>query len=571
MAGGESYGGITVPDGDPGGLEASAGRLRATAGMLQAVAGRLTGVLGSLDWFGPGSTAHASLTTTQNLMASNGADTLMGQATVINGYAHVLEAAQRAAKRAIEHARDADRRIREAKDDIQQAIDDQIDARTRIALAQEAQVGALGDQATRVVAAAEEAAAWRDLAAAEDRERKARHRLEVAEEDRRQAQKDGLEAMRSVADARVALVGAAQGAGLLPTQPGGPADPAFAAAAGIVLPPPPKPPEHKSWFERRLDDVGNAATWTWDQTKQVPGGVWEGTKGMYEGVKFATELNPTAPDNLIHLGRTIDRYQQLAGAGKFAYDHPDEFGKQLVNWEDLSHGRYGEWAGNLVPDIALAVATGGAGTAASRASKVAGATEKLTTAERAFARAGEIKSTMPTKDLRARTFAAQAGDDGRIAISGENTAAQRKALERIGVDPDLLMPQSSEQMRAALAGAGHEMPPHGLDKLNHQPPGWYHGTHAELKVVVHDPKSPVGVTLKPCAESCNPGLSKLAVHEHQDIVVHSDHGPTLYRQDGAIIEHPTPSDFTGVNSRWPGMLWGGGGGAFGLSTNPAGP
>jgi hypothetical protein len=505
-------------------------------------------------------------------MASNGADTLMGQATVINGYAHVLEAAQRAAQHAIEHAKDADRRIREATDDIQQAIDDQADARIRIALAQEAQVGALGDQATRMVAAAEERAAWSDLIAAEDRERKARHRLEVAQEDRRQAQKDGLEAMRSVADARVGLVAAAQGAGLLPTQPGGPADPAFAAAAGIVLPPPPKPPEHKSWFERRLDDVGNAATWTWDQTKQVPGGVWEGTKGMYQGVKFVTELNPTAPDNMIHLGRTIDRYQQLAGAGKFAYDHPDEFGKELINWEDLSHGRYGEWAGNLVPDIALAVATGGAGTAASRASKVAGATEKLTTAERAYARAVEIKSKLPTREFsEKKTVAAQAGDDGRIAISGEQIEQQKRMLERAGLDPNLLQTQSSEEMRAALARAGHEMPPNPLDKANHQSPGWYNGTHAELKIVVHDPKSPVGVTLRPCPESCNPGLSKLAVHEHQDIVVHSDEGATLYRRDGTIIANPTPSDFSGVNSRWPGMVWGGGGGAFGLGTNPAIP
>ena len=174
---------------------------------------------------------------------------------------------------------------------------------------------ALGDTAAAAAAdaaAAEEADARRDLLAAEERERRARRRLEQAEEDRRDAQILGDNAEEAVNLARTGLIAAAQGAGLLPTQPGGPADPVFAAAAGIRLEPPKPPPEDEgNWFERRLDDVGDAASWTWDQTKQVPGGFWEGTKGIYEGGKFLVELNPTNPIELARPGRD-DRPLQAA-------------------------------------------------------------------------------------------------------------------------------------------------------------------------------------------------------------------------------------------------------------------
>ena len=452
MAGGESYGGITVPEGDPGALEASAGRLVSTAGLLQSVSGNLNGVIGALSWFGPASAAHATMTGTQNLMATTSADTLIQQASVINGYAEVLQAAQRQAKRAIERAKDADDRIREAKEDIRQAVADQGAAQLRIIAAQAAQARlvtavldiALGDASSAAAAdaaAAEEAAARRDLLAAEERERRARHRLEVAEDDRREAQQDGLDAETAVDLARTGLIAAAQGAGLLPTQPGGPANPAFAAAAGIVLeqPKPAPEPDDKNWFERRLDDATGAASWTWDQAKQVPGGAWEGTKGIYEGGKFVLELNPMSADNMMHPGRTLERYKQLAGAGQFAYEHPGEFGKQLINYEDLAAGRYGEWAGNLAPDIVLAVTTGGAGTAATRSARMAKATSKLSEAERAFNRATEIQGKMPTTEFRIdKTVAAQAGDQGKISISGEGFDKQGKMLERVGEDSSLL-------------------------------------------------------------------------------------------------------------------------------------
>jgi hypothetical protein len=585
MAGGESYAGVTVPKGDPGALEAAAGRLVATAGVLQSVAGNLNGVLGALSWFGPASASHAMLTGTQNVMATTSAGTMIQQAAVINGYAEVLAAAQRQARRAIERAKDADRRIDEAKEDIRQAVADQNSAQGRIVAAQAAQahaftsvLDALAGNAAAVaaadLAAAEEADARRDLHAAEERERRARRRLEEAEEDRREALRDGNDAEQAVAIARTSLVAAAQGAGLLPTQPGGPANPAFAAAAGIALPKPPEPEEDdRNFFERRFDEVKGAASWTWDQAKQVPGGAWEGTKGLYEGGKFLYELNPTNVDNLLHPQRTLERYQQLAGAGQFAYEHPGEFGKLLINYEDLKNERYGEWAGNLIPDAVLAIGTAGAGTAASRGTRAARAADKLSEAQRAFDRATEIQGKMPTVEYRVdKTFSAQAGDKGKISISGELFDEQARMLDRVGEDSSLLKTQSWEQMRDGMKEtADHTMPRSPLDRANNKPSGWYYSVHAELRHLLDEPQVPVGVTKAPCTPSCDPGIQRLAVNVKQDIVVQSPDGATLYRRDGEVIPNAEPKDFSGVNSRWPGALWGVGGGAAGTGASAANP
>ena len=332
-------------------------------------------MLGGLSWFGPASAAHSGLTSAQGLMASTASGSLIQQAAVINDYALILESAQRQARRAIERAKDADERIREAKEDIRQAVDDQAAATARITAAQAAQARfvtsvidlALGDAAEAAaadMAAAEEADARRDLQAAEERERRARRRLEHAEEDRREAQKDGEDAAEAVALARVGLVAAARARACC--RPARRLRRSSLSGGRWNSPRALKPPPGGG----RPQLLGAAARrrrqrcpWTWDQARQVPGGVWEGTKGIYEGGKFLYELNPTNAQNLMNPGRTLERYQQLAETGKYAWENPGEFGKTLINWEDLEAGRYGEWAGNLVPDAILAVATGGAGAA----------------------------------------------------------------------------------------------------------------------------------------------------------------------------------------------------------------
>jgi hypothetical protein len=576
MAGGETYDGITVPEGDPGALEATAGRLRATAGMLDTVSSALSGLLGGLGWMGPASVAHASLTTTQGGMATTASGSLLEQAGVINGYGRMLAQAQREAKKAVERAKDADRRIKQAKADIANARQDEADAQAPIIAAQTAQsaakmqlfssaVDALAGQgaANAALHAAEqaEADARRDLHDAQERERDARRRLEHAEDDLRDAKRDGAEIDEAVGLGRTALVAAAQGAGLLPTQPGGPADPAFAAAAGIVLPKPPPKPEHKHWWQSALDDVGDAASWTWDQAKQIPGGAWDGVKGMYEGGKFVLSLNPLDPNNLMHPSQLLHRYEQLGQTGKFAFQHPGEFGKALINWDDLSHGRYGHWLGNLLPDAALAVATGGTGVAVTRSVRLARAGEKVTEAEVAYSRASRIQQAMPTVLYREdKTIAAHAGERGSISISGDKLDVHRAMLDRVGVDQSLHTNMTSADVQAAMADRNFTVPPHAFDGAKGS--GFINGTHAEMPLVIEHPKVPVGVTRPPCPPACDPGIRHLATGSHDIVVGHPD-GVTLYRADGAVLP-AKPELFTGVNSRWPGVFSGVGGGALGL-------
>ena len=53
--------------------------------------------------------------------------------------------------------------------------------------------------------------------------------------------------------------------------------------------------------------------------------------------------------------------------------------------------------------------------------------------------------------------------------------------------------------------AGHDMPSHPWDR--NQFDGYYYSTHAEIRLLIDDPKTPVGVTKTPCTQSCDPGIS----------------------------------------------------------------
>jgi hypothetical protein len=79
------------------------------------------------------------------------------------------------------------------------------------------------------------------------------------------------------------------------------------------------------------------------------------------------------------------------------------------------------------------------------------------------------------------------------------------------------------------------------------------------------------VTRNPCPESCDPGIQRLAASVKEDVVVRSPDGTTLYRADGKVIRDPSPEQFSGVNSRWPGVLWGAGGAAAAAGASAAGP
>ena len=120
------------------------------------------------------------------------------------------------------------------------------------------------------------------------------------------------------------------------------------------------------------DDDGH---W-WDGTVEQLGGFADGVRdGVVEPVKMV--------GGLVGLnGGTSDAWSDLGQGLKHGVTHPADFGKALIGWDDLSAGRYGHWAGELVPGIAAAFVTGGAAAGLKGADAAADSTRRTGPAER---------------------------------------------------------------------------------------------------------------------------------------------------------------------------------------------
>lgn len=98
--------------------------------------------------------------------------------------------------------------------------------------------------------------------------------------------------------------------------------------------------------------------------------------------------------------------------------HPLDLGKAAIDWNDLSHGRYAHWAGELAPSIVAAFFTGGAAAAAKGADGVAAvnrtgkALADMTDAEKAamLARGEDLAAGSVGKSAAAKFLTA----DGRL-------------------------------------------------------------------------------------------------------------------------------------------------------------
>jgi hypothetical protein len=223
----DSFAGITVPDGDPGALESAAAQFGTVASTLSGVSGDLRGMPGSLaSWSGPASVAYAGSCLTNGSACDTAVQALGSAEHAARAYGHELEAAQTAARHAIRDARDAQDRIDRAERDIASAQARQRDAATAESnagtqlavssaaglpdpVAEAAQTQARTDAAN---AAADEAAARREL----DR---ARHDLEVAKQHGHQAMEDARDAARAAGSAFAAAAGVSP-AYALPGAPG---------------------------------------------------------------------------------------------------------------------------------------------------------------------------------------------------------------------------------------------------------------------------------------------------------------------------------------------------------------
>ncbi|MGN6331405.1 MAG: hypothetical protein ACTHOD_07100 [Motilibacteraceae bacterium] len=144
------------------------------------------------------------------------------------------------------------------------------------------------------------------------------------------------------------------------------------ATRPIAPPPPPRPvsspaPSHHGGF------------WSgaWHQVSGFGSGLWH---GVADPVEMTVGLvNPFGD---------IGRHWSDLGHGLWnGVTHPGEFGKALIDWQDLSHGDYGRWAGQLLPSVAAAFVTGGAAAGVRGADGLV-ATERVATGAEDLATAG---------------------------------------------------------------------------------------------------------------------------------------------------------------------------------------
>ena len=355
---GDEFQGMAVPAGDPDGVAQAARGFSAVAAGTAVAATRLEAMPNMVgSWIGGASVGHASM-----CLSNAGAARQAGEAATIivrasDRYSEELRDARRDARHAIRDARDAQHRIDKAKDDIADAQGRLADANRRIDSASHILAISSVGGTPSPAAEADLAAASDDAERAADDERRARRELKRAEDDLDDAKRRWHTADQAAKDAaRIAAAAFSQAAAMLP---------------GWVTPPPPaakpEPKDDRHWWQK-------AADYAWDQTKGLGTGAWEGVKGLGGAAAMGYRASPfnavVDPDSFAR------QWSQLGQGAMYAYHHPGDFAKMAVNYDDLSHGRIGEWLGNLAPDAALAFGTAGVGTVASRSARVAKVIEK---------------------------------------------------------------------------------------------------------------------------------------------------------------------------------------------------
>lgn len=354
---GDDFQGMSIPAGDPEGVARAATGFSAVAAGTAVAATRLEAMptmVGS--WVGGASVAHATMCLNNAGAARQAAEAATIVVRASDRYADELRDARRDARHAIHDAREAQDRIDAAKADIADAQGRLADANRRIDAASHIlAISSVGGNPSPT-AEADLSAASADADRAAEDERRARRALQRAEDDLAEAKRRWHKADQAAKDAaRAAAAGFSQAAAMLPSW--------------VTPPPPAKAPveDHRHWWQK-------AADYAWDQTKGLGKGAWEGVKGLGDAAAMGYRASPL--NALVDPDSFAKQWTQLGQGALYAYHHPGDFAKMAINYDDLSHGRIGEWLGNLAPDVALAIGTAGVGTAASRSARVAKAIEK---------------------------------------------------------------------------------------------------------------------------------------------------------------------------------------------------
>ncbi len=226
----EEVEGISMPPGDPDGVEEIAGAFAGVAGQLRGAAGRLRAAPGEVgSWRGASSVAFAGACLVGAGDADDRADSMERASAGARRFAGDLREARTDARTAMRDAREAREQIEDARRKLNEARDRRTKAEGKIAAA-EATIGtaaALGAPAPGVEEARNSArdevdVAERDERIAQNALGRAEEKLETAQQRGREARQRAREATRGMRDALVMLspsgpialmVGAPLGAG----------------------------------------------------------------------------------------------------------------------------------------------------------------------------------------------------------------------------------------------------------------------------------------------------------------------------------------------------------------------
>jgi hypothetical protein len=205
---GDSYAGITVPEGSAGGVESLGTTFDGMAGTLSGAAARLRGMPGGLTgWTGPASVNFAGTAFEHADIADRAAQAFTEAGQAARTYARELREAKRLTREAITEARDANRRIKEAEREL-------ADAKDRLAAAEQRAAAAAWDLTVASVslepvstAGAEAELRAANIAADQARDdiTRAETKLEHAQDDLREAKRKGTKAATEASDAAARL------------------------------------------------------------------------------------------------------------------------------------------------------------------------------------------------------------------------------------------------------------------------------------------------------------------------------------------------------------------------------
>jgi hypothetical protein len=210
---GESYAGITVPDGEPGALHDLADTLSGLAGGLGTLETEQRLLPGGIEWAGPASVSYYSLCVTNSAAIGDGREAISTAIAAITSYADLLHDAKGRARQAIDDAHKAQDQIDHAKQNLvtaqvmyATASGDHQSAESTIAAHSLTGTAPAGAYAARDSAASSMRTAQGMQSDAEGEISRATGRLE-------DAQHDGHRAMKDAKDAVDAFVKAMAGAG----------------------------------------------------------------------------------------------------------------------------------------------------------------------------------------------------------------------------------------------------------------------------------------------------------------------------------------------------------------------